>query len=164
MCTKPIFQPPYQQSYGDYTKALVLGAAMGLLCKLLSSITVLQLTAPSRSYFEFFMLLIIAFIFSVSNDCSHIVLTPLVVLFVYHAVKEVCRRTFSPQFLAWLFLASTLPLIFASLNRVLTAPLATLNDLRPLIPAATADLCVITAMLPALFFDAATRNQRAVGR
>ena len=145
-----------------YAKAIVLGAAMGALCQLISAIMLFQTAAPSYSYLDTFLFQIAIFVFTVWMDCSHIVFTPLVVIFVYHTAKELCRGRFSPQRLAWLFLASTVPLIFMSLDRVFSAQSATLSDWEPFFPAATADLCVITAMLPILFADAATRDQPAM--
>lgn len=145
-----------------YAKAIVLGAAMGALCQLVFAVMLFHTAAPSYNFLDTFLFQIAIFVFAVWMDGSHIVFTPLVVIFVYHTAKEICRGKFSPQRLAWLFLASTVPLIVMSLDRASSAQGASLSDWEPFFPAATADLCVITAMLPILFADAATRDQPAM--
>lgn len=144
-----------------YAKAIVIGVATGALCQLVFAIMLLQDATQTYSYLESFLVILGAFVFAVRMDCSHIVFTPLIVIFVYHTARELCRSKFSPQRLAWLFLASTVPLIFKSLDRAFAAQGATYRDREPFFHAATADLCVITAMLPILFADAVTRDQSA---
>ena len=82
-------------------------------------------------------------------------LIPVLVVFVYHTVKQLRPKTFSPKTLAMMFLFSSLSLLFVSVARLLGIFGLTLNGAYFPIQTESAILCVVVSMLPTLFHDAA---------
>lgn len=151
--TQPTIKP--KQLWPIYMQAITCGAIACMLCQLLSILSVCNWDTPWLGFWHAAFFGILVFTCTLIFGFGHMLLIPVLVVFVYHTMKQLRPRTFSPKTLALMFLFSSFSLLFLSVARLLGIFGLTLNGSYFPIPTESAILCVVVSMLPFLFHDAA---------